>query len=118
MYDDQNGQTPRMWANLKREMQKNWQLWWRLFTHPRVSILAKAMPVLALLYWLNPLDFPTAPLLGMTPIDDAAAVLLGLKLFVELSPQDVVAAIRHEIEYGTPSDDEVIDASYRVLDDE
>lgn len=118
MNENKNEQSPRMWANLKRELQKNGLLWWRLFTHPRVSIFAKILPVLAFLYWLNPLDFPTMPILGITPIDDAAAILLGLKLFVELSPQDVVAAIRYEIEYGTSADDEVIDASYRVLDDD
>ena len=80
-------------------------------------MITKTIPVAAFLYWLNPID-PLPPPLNMTPIDDLTAVLLGLKLFVELSPPDLVAAIRHEIEYGKPLDDEVIDASYRVIDDD
>jgi len=100
-----------------RELKKNGQLYWKLFTHPRVSLLVKTIPVLAFLYWLNPID-PLPPPLNLTPIDDLTAILLGLKLFVELSPSDLVAALRYEIEYGSDTDDEVIDASYRVLDDD
>jgi len=117
MYNDQQPKKSKMWAGFMRELQKNWRLWWGLFTHPRVSVLVKVIPVLSVLYWLNPID-PLPPPLNITPIDDLTAILLGLKLFVELSPPDLVAALRHEIEYGSPVDDEVIDASYRVLDDD
>ncbi len=115
-----NNQTPpdaKMLVNLVRAWHKSLTLVWRLFSHPRVSMITKTIPVAAFLYWLNPID-PLPPPLNMTPIDDLTAVLLGLKLFVELSPPDLVAAIRHEIEYGKPLDDEVIDASYRVIDDD
>ncbi len=107
----------RVLTKLIQEIKKSGRLLWRLFVHPRVSLLAKVVPVMAFLYWLNPID-PLPPPLNITPIDDITAILLGFKLFIELCPPDLVAALRHEINYGKLPDDEVIDTSYRVIDDD
>ncbi len=53
-----------------------------LLQDPRVPWYLKLLPLAALGYLLLP-DFPT-------PIDDALAFLLGIYLFVRLSPKEVV----------------------------
>jgi hypothetical protein len=63
------------------------------------------------------------PILGATPVDDIGVIWLGLKLFVELCPHDLVERLRDEIEYGPAVKDDddggqVIDATYEILDDE
>jgi uncharacterized membrane protein YkvA (DUF1232 family) len=106
--------------NFMKEFSKGRRLIWLLFTNPRVPLWVKVIPVFGFLYWLSPVD-ALIPVIGITPIDDLAAIILGLKLFVELSPQDLVERLRDEINYGSPEDDNdntVIDAPYRVLDDE
>jgi uncharacterized membrane protein YkvA (DUF1232 family) len=64
---------------------------WRLFTDERVSWGVKTIPVLTVLYILSPVDLMpelvTGPVGG---IDDLAALLLGLNLFIELSPPEIV----------------------------
>ena len=109
-------------TNFTREFSKSWTLFWRLFTSREVPIGLKFIPVLAFLYWFSPFDMFIIPFIGATPIDDVGVILLGLKLFVELCPHDLVKRLRDEIEYGTPVEDDdngqVIDATYQILDDE
>lgn len=114
-YDD------KVVENVTRELGKSRTLLWRLFTSPEVPLLVKAIPFLALLYWLSPYDALLIPFVGWTPVDDIAVILLGLKLFIELSPTDLVNRLRDEINYGPlhgDDNDEVIDATYHVLDDD
>ena len=108
-------------ANFAREFKKSRTLLWWLFTSSEVPVWIKGVPILALLYWISPADVLFIPFLGLTPIDDAVVILLGLKLFVELCPSDLVDRLRDEINYGIPTNDdndEVIDATYHVLDDD
>jgi hypothetical protein len=56
----------------------------RLMADSRVNILLKAIPVVSLLYLVG---FPD---LAPGPIDDAGVIWLGMYLFVELCPPDVV----------------------------
>lgn len=108
-------------ANFTREFNKSRVLIWRLFTSPEVPIWVKGVPILSLLYWVSPADALLIPFLGITPIDDVAVILLGLKLFVELCPTDLVDRLRDEINYGSPAsgdNDTVIDATYHILDDD
>lgn len=55
----------------------------RLLTDNRVSPFLKLIPIGSLVYMVFPLDIPG-------PIDDAAVVAMGMFLFIELAPQDVV----------------------------
>ena len=107
-------------TNFSRELGKSRLLLWRLFTDPEVSLWVKLIPILSFLYWLSPFDVFLIPFLGVTPIDDIAVIVLGLKLFIELCPQDLVNQLRDEINYGPSADDngEVIDATYHILDDD
>lgn len=64
---------------------------WRLFTDERVSWGVKMIPVLTALYVLSPVDLLPEMVAGpVGGIDDLAAVLLGLNLFIELSPPEIV----------------------------
>ena len=66
------------------------RLVWRLFWDQRVPVWTKLIPPIALGYVLVPIDLVPDVALGLGQLDDLAVVLLGLKLFIELSPPDVV----------------------------
>ncbi len=57
----------------------------RLMAEPRVTLWAKAVPILTLVYLISPLDF----LLG--PIDDMVVVYFGMDTFISLCPKDIVS---------------------------
>jgi uncharacterized membrane protein YkvA (DUF1232 family) len=67
----------------------------RLLADNRVNPFLKLLPIGTLVYLVFPLDFPG-------PIDDAAVIALGMYLFIELSPQDVVEEHRQILRGITP----------------
>ena len=69
---------------------RQFRLAWRLFWDQRVPVWTKFIPPVALGYVLFPFDIITDLAPGVGQLDDIAVVLIGLKLFVELSPPDVV----------------------------
>jgi uncharacterized membrane protein YkvA (DUF1232 family) len=73
------------------------RLYWRLFRDRRVSILAKALLVLALVYAISPFDVipDFIPVIG--EMDDVAVVLSGLWLFIRLCPPEVVRETVHDV---------------------
>ena len=102
------------------------QLWWRLLRDGRVPLWTRAIPILTALYILLPFDLVMDPLLGLGQLDDLAIFVLGMELFVSLSPADVVDEVRREILSGrrSASDREepaervqTVDVAYRVVDD-
>lgn len=60
------------------------RLFLRLMRDRRVNLLLKAIPFAGVLYLLFPLDIPT-------PIDDAVVLWVGVNVFMELCPSEVVA---------------------------
>lgn len=60
------------------------RLFLRLMRDRRVNLLLKAIPFAGLFYLLFPLDIPT-------PIDDAVVLWVGVNIFMELCPLEVVA---------------------------
>ncbi len=103
-------------SELIREINHEVQLAWRLLRDPRVpSYLKVGIPAVTALYVLVPFDFipDFIPVLGQ--IDDIAAIVLGLRLFIQLAPKDVVA--EHEAALSgkvKANKEEVVDADYRV----
>lgn len=90
----------------------------RLIREPRVPWLTKALPLLALLYLISPLDLvpDVVPLLGQ--IDDATVVLVVLESFLRLAPAGAVAFHRAAMEEHRPyapmsPTDDFIDAEWR-----
>lgn len=121
MHNQDPSYDAKILANFTREFSKSGRLIWRLFTSSEVPLWTKVIPILSFLYWLGPADAFLIPFVGVTPIDDVAVILLGLKLFVEVCPRDFVERLRDEINYGIPADDDnntVIDTTYHVLDDD
>jgi uncharacterized membrane protein YkvA (DUF1232 family) len=91
----------------------------RLLREPRVPLLAKAVPVLAALYLVSPLDVipDLFPLVGQ--VDDMTLSLIALATFLRMCPQQPVAFHRNAIAEGRryspmSATDDVIDAEWRV----
>lgn len=130
-----NQQSPRQsmpngwnWTTILRDLVATWRLLW----DPSVPGLLKfALPFLALLYWISPID-----LIPMLPFDDIAVVLLAARLFVALAPRDSVDrafggfggsrstppphASRQAPPHQSPSrqeSGEVIETTWRVIED-
>ena len=83
----------------------------RLMGDPRVSPWLKLIPFGSLLYLLIP-----EPILG--PVDDATVMGLGLYLFVELCPPDIVQEHMDELTQVIPAnwkdvdEGEIVDAEF------
>lgn len=91
----QNSTDQRGSSRLGADFFQNVQIAFQLFMDRRVSTATKLLvPALALGYFLLPIDLlpDVVPFLGQ--IDDIAVLLLLLRLFVTLAPQDVVAEYR------------------------
>ena len=71
----------------------------RLMGDKRVNFFVKLLPIFSLLYIVNPIDIPG-------PLDDAAVVGLGMYLFFELCPPDVVQEHLDELR-GVNIDEEI-----------
>jgi uncharacterized membrane protein YkvA (DUF1232 family) len=90
----------------------------RLLREPRVPLFAKAVPVLAALYLVSPLDIipDLFPLVGQ--VDDLTLSLIALATFLKMCPAGPVAFHRGAIAERRPyspmsSTDDVIDAEWR-----
>ena len=91
--------SPGFWVNLFNSFRIAWRLLW----DNRVPISAKLVPFLTVLYILSPIDLVPDVFVGLGQLDDLAVLLLGIRLFIAVSPKDIVARIRAEIE-GQPPD--------------
>lgn len=120
--NNNSGAVPGGWS-LGEILRDVWVAW-RLLLDPQVSFLLKLMlPVLALAYWISPVD-----LLPGLPFDDFAVILVASRLFVTMAPKDALArALQHNMgdmfsawfSRQRPSgDDDVVDTTWRVVDDE
>ena len=79
----------------------------RLMGDSRVSPFLKLIPIGAVLYVLWPIDIPG-------PLDDAAVMLLGSTLFVEMAPPAVVQEHLRALQSGgSQSAGDVIDGEFR-----
>ena len=73
-----------------KDVARQARLAWRLFWDRRVPLWTKLIPPVALGYILFPLDIIPDVAPGLGQLDDVAVLLIGVKLFIELSPPDVV----------------------------
>lgn len=81
---------------------------WRLLWDPRVPFSLKMLlPVAAAVYWIWPLD-----LIPGLPFDDIAILLLALRAFVQLAPQEAVNGATNRSKDG----ESVIDTTWRRVD--
>jgi len=87
----------------------------RLIGDGRVNPLLKILPIGSLIYWLFP-----DPAIG--PIDDAAVIFIGMYLFVELCPPQIVEEHQRALRglsknSSLKSDEEVIEGEFREIDE-
>jgi uncharacterized membrane protein YkvA (DUF1232 family) len=93
----------------------------RLVREPRVSLVAKALPLLATLYVISPLDLVPDVVPGLGQLDDLGIILLALQGFLRLCPAEAVTFHRAAISQGrsyspmSPTGG-VIDAEWRRED--
>jgi uncharacterized membrane protein YkvA (DUF1232 family) len=90
----------------------------RLFREPRVPTLLKAVPLLALLYVVSPVDFVPDFIPGLGQLDDLGIILAALELFVRLCPSGAQMfhreAIAQRRRYAPmTSTDDFIEAQWR-----
>ena len=90
----------------------------RLLREPRVGLLVKALPLLAAVYVVSPLDFvpDVIPVLGQ--LDDMGILLISIEAFLKLCPAEAVVFHRTAIDDGRryspmSATDQVIDAEWR-----
>jgi uncharacterized membrane protein YkvA (DUF1232 family) len=94
------------------------RLAWRLLREPRVSPALKALPVLAVLYLLSPIDVLPDIVPGLGQLDDLGVLVLAVNAFVRLAPSAAALFHRDAIARKAPyepmaASDGVIDAQFR-----
>jgi uncharacterized membrane protein YkvA (DUF1232 family) len=97
-------------ANLLSGAVRKARLTWALLTDGRVSSGVKMIPLATLLYILSPIDLLPDPILGLGQLDDLGALMLGVKLFIEMCPREIV---REHLERMIS-----MAGSYRVVEEE
>jgi len=106
-----------------RDAARQVRLAWRLFWDRRVPLWTKLIPPTVLGYLLLPVDLVPDVALGLGQLDDIAVLLIGVKLFIELSPPDIVRehlrALGARIEEWRVVDEEsepptVIEGEYQI----
>jgi uncharacterized membrane protein YkvA (DUF1232 family) len=111
--------SPGFWTNLMRQFRLAWRLLW----DPRVSGWTKIVPFLAVLYIVSPIDFIPDWFLGLGQLDDLGALLLGVRVFTELVPDEIVLqhleAMGVDVGRWRVVDEEppVIEAEYEIKDE-
>lgn len=91
--------SPGFWMNLFNSFRVAWRLLW----DGQVPLSTKIIPLLVGLYILSPIDIIPDFIPGLGQVDDVALFLLGVQAFIAMSPKDLVARIRAEINGDPPS---------------
>lgn len=98
---------------------KQFRLVWLLLQDKGVPLWVKSIVPLSFLYLISPLDFVPDMALGLGQLDDLGVILLGMTLFVKLCPTNIVEHYQNQLEYGPDlSNDEAVDTTYRVVDED
>jgi uncharacterized membrane protein YkvA (DUF1232 family) len=85
--------SPGFWMNFFNSFRIAWRLLW----DGQVPLSTKVIPFIVILYILSPIDIlpDFIPVLGQ--VDDVALFLIGVQAFIAMSPKDLVARFRAEI---------------------
>lgn len=83
----------------------------RLLKDGRVPLWPKLIIPGIIAYIISPIDLLADPIIGLGEVDDVAVLLIGLKLFVELCPADIV---REHLDALSS----VVTGTYRVVKEE
>jgi len=86
--------SPGYWRKTWRDL----RLVWQLLRDPRVPIYQKALPGIVLAYLLSPFDLIPGFLPVIGQLDDFALMLLGLKAFTYIAPDDLVTQYKQRLD--------------------
>jgi len=90
MNDGKDIHTPRD-SNFFRDIADHLRLVWLLWKDPRINPFLKILPIGSLIYLISPFDM-VVPL-----VDDIGILWFFTYLFIELSPDEIVAEHRHTL---------------------
>ncbi len=105
------------------------RLAWRLVLDSRVPLWVKTIVPASLVYLISPVDFVPDVIPGLGQLDDLAIIVIGVKLFIELCPPEIVREHMQELlgesnwrvepnEPTSPSSPQIIDAPYEIKKDD
>ena len=101
---------------------RQFQLAWRLLLDSRIPVATKVIPFGTFAYMISPVDLVPDAILGFGQVDDLMVLLLGLKMFIDLCPPDIVAeheaAITGREGVWTPPEETVIDVEPQTPSEE
>ncbi len=109
---------------LLTEAARRWRLVWALMGDGRVPLPLRALPVLALLYVLSPVDLLPDRYWGLGQLDDLLVLFLALRALVSLAPRHLV--LEHLGQRGdgrtgdgpSPPGAKVVDSTGQVVEDD
>jgi uncharacterized membrane protein YkvA (DUF1232 family) len=106
----QNRKSPGFWV----ELINSFRLAWRLIRDTRVPWSIKLIPLIVLIYIVSPIDIIPDFVLGLGQLDDLTILILGVQVFVLLSPRAIAQQHRDDINGvnrggGSAAGDEIID---------
>jgi len=118
---------PSQSANWLTEIVKQARLIWSLWRDPRLPLWLKLIPPATFIYLLWPVDALPDFLAGLGQLDDLAVILLGMRLFIALAPEEIVRqhlarlASRWHVEpppsQPAPRGPEIIEGQYRAVNE-
>ncbi len=91
--------SPGFWLNLLNSFRIAWRLLW----DSQVPWSTKLIPVIVVLYILSPIDIIPDFIPGLGQLDDVAIFLIGVQVFIAMSPKDLVARFRAELNGDAPA---------------
>ena len=118
--------SPEERAGLFRRLYENALLTWYLLWDERVGFWPKLIPLLALVYFISPIDLAPELLMGpLAPlgiVDDITLAIASLNLFVQASPPDVVREYLRKFssdhdQAHRQDEDNVVDSTAEVIDE-
>ncbi len=109
----QNRRSIGFWA----EFIRSFQLAWRLLRDHQVPLWAKLIPIAVLIYIVLPIDLLPDPILGLGQIDDLTLLIVGVQIFIAVSPRSLVRRHRAEMGGGGDADgSKPSEASKEIID--
>ncbi len=107
-----NRRSPHFWVDLFN----SFRLTWRLLRDQQVPFAVKLVPLGVVAYILSPIDFIPDALLGLGQADDLALLLLGVQIFIALTPRGIVQRHRDAMDGVAPQPGEASQASKEIID--
>lgn len=74
-----------------RELYQQVRLVYYLVLDPQVPFYLKLLPAVAIIYLLLPIDILPDVIPGLGQLDDLTILLVGAKVFIDMSPKNIVA---------------------------